>query len=178
MDADELRRQGCHLAAQVENQLQPGSSLPADKHVVMSGRLFFDHRGHRGTQRKTNIFFVFYAFSAVKTGNGGGRQWELNRKEHKERKEGAAEQVRRLDLGTKRDRARPEPVEGSLSKGACRREPVEGSLSKGAWSLCLPLCSSVSSVVVQVWGAEPGIRTGCVGLVNELPNGIGFHPRP
>ena len=26
----------------------------------------------------------------------------------------------------------PEPVEGSLSKGACRREPVEGSLSKGA----------------------------------------------
>ena len=27
----------------------------------------------------------------------------------------------------------PEPVEGSLSKGACRRELVEGSLSKGAW---------------------------------------------
>ena len=99
-----------------------------------------DHRGHRGTQRKTNIFIVFYAFSAVKTGNGGGKQWELNRKEHKERKEGAAEQVRRLDLGKTRDRARP--------------------------------------VVVQAWGAEPGIRTGCVGLVNELPNGIGFHPRP
>ena len=120
MDADDLRRQGCHLAAQVENQLQLGSSLPADKHVVMSGR-FFDHRGHRATQRKTNIFFVFYAFSAVKTGNGGGRQWELNRKEHKERREGAAEQVRRLDLGRTRDRARPEPVEGEAF--TCRVNP-------------------------------------------------------
>jgi len=67
---------------------------------------------------------------------------------------------------------------GSSRAGTEARPWKDKRSGPGAWSLCLPLCSSVSSVVVQAWGAEPGIRTGCVGLVNELPNGVGAKPQP
>ena len=53
------------------------------------------------------VFFVFYAFFAVKTGNRRGRLWELNRKEHKERKKGGGKRVRRLDLGKTRAQGLP-----------------------------------------------------------------------
>ncbi|MBU1578576.1 MAG: hypothetical protein KJ754_04050, partial [Bacteroidetes bacterium] len=48
----------------------------------------------------------------------------------------------------------PEPVEGSLSKGACRREPVEGSLPKGA---CRREPAEVQSVSLQFFKTKTAI---------------------